>query len=427
LKTPENIEDVLIEDVFHEQTRQPMPEEMKARILQNLRAADVRPAREARRRSRHWGSIAAGAAAVLIVGAGALVANQHGVFSPKMPVKSKVPSNMMTGASRVNTTIYAQEIKGKNLDVVYPQISGLQNSSVQRQINAELKHASGLTNQIQTNTAGGEEKYYTSYQVTYHQGDIASFLFLTTDDTGGAHPGNGVASITVDLRNGHQYHLADLFKPKSTYVQQISGVIRKQAAQRQLTFTSPFTSIHKNDVWVMTPSGFAIVASSYEYFSYAVGTPAFTIPFSDVSSSINQQGQLWQTLRNATSNQDDLTRKAAITWMQTHGYELFTANGMTNSGPATAEATTPTAGNQTLSAYVGLKQTRTGGPDEEIFFFAGSKHIKTVNQASVTNILPLGESTIGVTHQSNGQENGTTTRYTWNGQRLVANSSVAVN
>jgi hypothetical protein len=106
-------------------------------------------------------------------------------------------------------------------------------------------------------------------------------------NTGAAHPIATLTTFTFDLRTGHRYRLADLFRPGSRWLQALSTQSRRMLRARFHDasldeFIDPGTtpSAANFSAWELLPSGLRITFQEYQVAPYALGMPSIVIPWS---------------------------------------------------------------------------------------------------------------------------------------------------
>ncbi len=176
------------------------------------------------------------------------------------------------------------------LNLQYPEITGLKDPKVQEGLNARFKElamaakAGGLENEktMGEDAATRHIKLSTffNYRVKYNQKGLLSVVFDSYEYSGGAHGMTVRSSYLFDLETGKEYQLKDLFKDNTDYVAKLSEEIKKQLADKKEMLLTPFEAIGEDQDFYIGSSGLTVYFQLYEYFPYAYGIPEFKIDFS---------------------------------------------------------------------------------------------------------------------------------------------------
>lgn len=208
----------------------------------------------------------------------------------------------MTGAKKVRVITKVEHITGGNvkIDLKYPQVSGLANSQVQRNLNLffrriairariqGLKCAASLTLEDYGRSAQCET--YLTYKTAYNQNCLLSLIFSNYQFSGGAHGSTIQSSYTFDIRSGRELKLGDIISTDKETIDFINSRIKKEIDRRvaaeELFVLQAFESIGKNPSFYLSVEGIVFYFQQYEYFPYAAGIQEFTIPFSDLEGKL---------------------------------------------------------------------------------------------------------------------------------------------
>lgn len=140
-----------------------------------------------------------------------------------------------------------------------------------------------------------------SLNVTYtllgQRGDVWSFKFdFSFYADMAAHPGLNSATLTVDLAQGGELALADLFLPGSNFLEVISTYC-KEELQKQ-TYADSFWLDGANPtsenyrLWNVTSDGLMITFSQYQVAPGASGPLTVIVPYSALAAIIDPNGPL---------------------------------------------------------------------------------------------------------------------------------------
>ena len=162
------------------------------------------------------------------------------------------------------------------VDIVYPQVEGLPNKKVQREINQLIEKQA---NKLFAGEGCNGVTITGNYAVKLNQKSLLSirleaYLFRQ----GAAHGMTLANSLTVDLKTGKVYGLRDLFKSNSHYIYKISEMIKAQIKERDLPLLREFNRITDRQDFYLTKDDLVIYFQIYDYTPYVVGIPEFVIP-----------------------------------------------------------------------------------------------------------------------------------------------------
>jgi len=195
---------------------------------------------------------------------------------------------------RIKTVKFATESKALKTTLYYPEVSGLADPQVQTAINdlfrslAEGAEATGVQNAadlapvlLQYPDMPGQCETYFDYQIKYNQKNRISVVFQNYQYAGGAHGSTVQTAYTLNLQNGQQFALQDLFRDGADYRSAISNVVRDQLAARDLTnaLFQPFSQIRADQDYYLSNNGLVVFFQQYEILPYAAGIQEFTVDY----------------------------------------------------------------------------------------------------------------------------------------------------
>jgi len=121
-----------------------------------------------------------------------------------------------------------------------------------------------------------------------------NLLSVTIDEetyTGGAHGQHARYVINYDLSKGRVLQLADVFKPKSSYLQTLSRACRDVLKQSKgdnseliHEGTAPTPANYK--AWNLTPYGFMVLFGDYQVDGYSGGRSEVVVPYNVFKSTL---------------------------------------------------------------------------------------------------------------------------------------------
>jgi len=209
---------------------------------------------------------------------------------------SRIEENPIT----IKNEEYFWESDDIMITLKYPQICGLEDQTIQDNLNAVFRSAAeeakteGLRNaeEMRKERASAEEagypftpnrcETYFDYAVKYNQNGLLSVVLRNYQYTGGAHGLTVHTSRTFDLATGKEYRLKDLFTEGTDYVSLISEEVKKSMEKQGMTdlLLNPFDAIAPDEDFYLADNGLAVYFQAYEYFPYAAGIPEFEVDYS---------------------------------------------------------------------------------------------------------------------------------------------------
>jgi inhibitor of cysteine peptidase len=237
-----------------------------------------------------------------------------GLFSTIFPIGSSYSSreNRVTVQRRcenkvtVTTETMTSQKEHLEATIQYPQLSGLLNDDVQRNINNTLKqsalsalnegekNASDMAQAIRdgyTGAVGMCETFY-NYMVQYNQNGLFSVVLTDYQYAGGAHGSTVQSSYTFDLITGKALQLSDLMDSSAAYTKFINETIRKEIDRRAASGAlyefefSRFKDIGAKPEYYLSNDAIVFYFQEYAYFPYAAGIQEFRIMYTDLVSMI---------------------------------------------------------------------------------------------------------------------------------------------
>ncbi|MDO8407753.1 MAG: RsiV family protein [bacterium] len=123
-----------------------------------------------------------------------------------------------------------------------------------------------------------------------------SYIFTTSEETGGAHPNVFFKTFTFDKQAGAELSLADLFAPGADYLGMLSKIARAKlpaligqyADQKMITDgTTPETNNFQN--FFVDNATLDILFEPYDVAPYAAGSQTLQIPLADLASILKSE------------------------------------------------------------------------------------------------------------------------------------------
>lgn len=201
----------------------------------------------------------------------------------------------------LNEQYEVREIKFKpNKDylVYVPKVAGMRDHAAQQKVNQKLKELS----QVKDIPADEQLDYaYTGdFSIQLFKKDLLVLELSGYNFPFGAAHGMPYKNYPhINLVNGRFYELADLFKKDSDYVKVISEIIEDQIESGDTPysgylFPDAYKGIRADQPFYISENDLYIYFEPYEIAAYAAGFPTFKIPFDQLRSIIDIDGEFWR-------------------------------------------------------------------------------------------------------------------------------------
>jgi hypothetical protein len=230
------------------------------------------------------------------------------------------PIEFSNGVEIVSKSIREKNKKLKyEVDVVYPQLSGSGDPSVEKfnqtvrslvtkKVNGFKKEMTPTTEELspeptdETSTESLGSDITIGYEVALAKNDLISIEFTDSSySAGAAHPNSYTEVVNFDLKNGKVIKLSDLFLPGAKYVQALATYciqdLQKQAkAQGDAIVDVDWIKkgaapeLTNYDNWTITRKGLSITFDPYTVGPYAVGPQHVLVPYSTLKDLIKLDG-----------------------------------------------------------------------------------------------------------------------------------------
>lgn len=191
-------------------------------------------------------------------------------------------------------SIRTEKLKNTPLqaEVYYPVVYDLENKEAELKINRAIVT---LLNKLLV-----EESYYNpslvqliaNFEIKNNQRGILSLNLIVYSFTGGAHGMTVVKSLTFDVKTGHSFTLAELFKPGSDYQKDISTIIKEDIKKWQVDIITPFTEISPDQDYYIADTSIVIYFQLYDITPYYWGLPYFPIAILNLQDIVKKDSPL---------------------------------------------------------------------------------------------------------------------------------------
>lgn len=173
--------------------------------------------------------------------------------------------------------------------VGYPEVHGTRadaaiNGAVRTEAEAIRDAFLRLVDEVGGDPGAPPATLEADYQVVRLDDAVASFRFLLSTYSGGAHPSNEVRTVNVDVKNGRRLALADVFAPGSDWLPAVStaaaaALREKLGADGDGEWIARGTAPDPQNfaAWAIGEDGLEITFQEYQVAAYALGSPTVTL------------------------------------------------------------------------------------------------------------------------------------------------------
>lgn len=203
------------------------------------------------------------------------------------PVQAATVDMTSMRDSKGPTTVSFVEQKDQStyLDLVYPQIRGMANLVVQKQINDQIK--SRVYELTKKDVFDGDKRsYWTRYEIPYDNSLVSIRLNQSINVPHAAHPANFISSITLDKKTGKELKFADLFKPNVKYQDKVNELARQESKRIGVNLLKPFEGVTANQGFYLTKDALVIYVQEGEYTPHVYGPLVVAIPYATLQDAL---------------------------------------------------------------------------------------------------------------------------------------------
>ena len=219
--------------------------------------------------------------------------------------------DVVFGGGRLRIVPDEVQLKSERLryeiDVSYPQIVGTEHLHI-RKLNQHIKQLATEQYQWPLNTSKADLRYYREkWPEVFNSVDLDYEIRLATDSVlsiyfigysygiGAAHSVQYSFVMNYDLGSGKELKLADLFKPRSKYLEFISRYCIHELSKgtdhgSDFIFTDALAPIAENyESWNVTGDGIRFNFDACKVFGCAKGEQKVEIPFAALKEILNPE------------------------------------------------------------------------------------------------------------------------------------------
>ncbi|MCK6077645.1 stalk domain-containing protein [Paenibacillus silvae] len=190
---------------------------------------------------------------------------------------------------KVTSVTEKATVKNAEVDIRYPQVSGLASKEAEAAINKVLKDevdTSFAAFKKQTAEFGGATAkrpyaFETSYVVTYNENGVLGLITQHYEDYAGAHGMTYRAGHTFALDTGKELTLDDVLQNSKSMRETISKKVGEQL-KASGGYLDGYKGLNKDQDFYVTPTGVVVFFQLYEYTAYAEGFPEMTFSYKEI-------------------------------------------------------------------------------------------------------------------------------------------------
>lgn len=185
-----------------------------------------------------------------------------------------------------------------HVELYFPQVVGMHNHTVQHAINSKIVEQFNELIEMQRQVqVPGQTEMSGYYEIKTNERGVLSLIQVNYAITPQmAHGMTFAKSLTFDTRTGKSYSLAELFKPGSPYVEEISAQVTAQIKERDITLLGEFKGIRPDQDFYIADKALVVYFQLYEITPYYFGFPMFPISVYSLQNIIEEQGPLGHML-----------------------------------------------------------------------------------------------------------------------------------
>ena len=184
--------------------------------------------------------------------------------------------------------IKTYRMSAPRLNVLYPVIVELSDSTVQQQINQLIVNE--VNRQIhQQGYPQNPKELNGYYEIKTNERGVLSLSLYNESYASDAQRWTLQNSLTFDVQTGKLYSLQDLFVHGVDYVKSLSEIIGKQIRDRRIPLLSEFKGIRPNQEFYIADKALIVYFQLNEITAYVYGFQYFPISVYEIQNIINEQ------------------------------------------------------------------------------------------------------------------------------------------
>jgi hypothetical protein len=204
----------------------------------------------------------------------------------------------------IETPVKVESKTYKEEFLVYPQVTDMKNTEVQKKINKELtahiesSYKGYLDLKKEMEKYRKEEKehckefpysceysYSTRYDIKFNKDGKLSIIIYDSTYSGGAHGLEGLKTFNFNLQTGERYTLKDIISDESKFASLTKYAKKYMKEHQEIFFDEEIIgdfAVNDQTQFYFTDTGIDLIFQQYEVAAYAAGHPTISIPMSEL-------------------------------------------------------------------------------------------------------------------------------------------------
>ncbi|RKN74161.1 DUF3298 and DUF4163 domain-containing protein [Paenibacillus ginsengarvi] len=195
----------------------------------------------------------------------------------------------------LNAVISKKVMLKPRLQIRYPQLSGLPDRKAQTMMNDRIMRLVYQMIQDQGYVQDTGKEMNGTYEVRLNGDGLISIVFQSYARSRGDVNGRALQkSLTMDLRDGREYRVRDLFRQDSEFKPIIDAILLRQIEESDVPISeaTPFRGVGPDQDFYLTRSELVVYFQQYEYTPETSGFPTFPIAYSELTDIAAPEGPM---------------------------------------------------------------------------------------------------------------------------------------
>lgn len=186
----------------------------------------------------------------------------------------------------------------RKIQVFYPVVMGLANSTAQQIINRTIIGNLNQLLKVRDFFEPSLVELQGWFEVKTNERGVLSLAMYVYSYTGGAHGMTTIRTLTFNMTTGKLYSLNELFKPNTNYQNVLLNLIKLQVKQREIPVINEPIGFPGNDNWYIADKSLILYYQLYDLAPYYYGITYFPISVYKIQDIIDENGPLGEMLKS---------------------------------------------------------------------------------------------------------------------------------
>lgn len=192
------------------------------------------------------------------------------------------------GQYQINTEEYNVDENQLLVEIKYPQITDSSNKEIEDKVNAIINARVEEYKNMFYQDEEQKQYIYVNYEITKKDQDVLSMIFnISFSIEGVAHPSNFIYGVTINLHNGEEIKLTDLFRSNVDSVGMLNVILNEKISNLNYQLNSEFRGIEDGQGFYLTEDSLVIYYQEGIYTPHAVGALVLKIPNTEIEDIFN--------------------------------------------------------------------------------------------------------------------------------------------